>query len=580
MQTSKNAFELFPADQFDAWVDGVRSKIIDGLERQHLPGGSQVRVPELSSKALEAIEAARRDEELTRQAIASSSSLADQMDVVKDTDAIVEVTEEVTTTTVVAEFEEAYNGGYGNAAGLEDPAENLGSEVDYDEEASETGYASEPIARPDLAFQQHVNAYPDDQEFYGEGQEAEDEEAEEEEGEDEIGDEHESSQDNEIEDDEDEFEIVDEDEEGSNRDMMDNERDELESNGDREESREPLADGGRSDDELDEAESRSVDGGSRSADDRLASFGELDEERSQTSAGDLMPRPECPFIEDDEDATAEREIDDIGDAADTRDEDVEAEESDAGGEDEIYSVQDSSDEEARFEADNESGPDEIREHREAGTRVSQLKDDQEDEEEDEVLELDEEDMSEKGSDQEGSMDDAGNDEGRSIEDEEEMQSRKYDRSVVHRLGLIIDHDDFLDLDRFLRARGSCSTRRIGYRYSSAGLTAYHRIRWYLPRYIRGRRDCPGRCQGRRKVCSRRRCVSHRFTSRILLLSHLASADDKDSQQDPEYSADERESIEDIQYADDDNGKPNVSRSSIRQEPDDVMTFNSRNFRSD
>ena len=121
MQTSKNAFELFPADQFDAWVDGVRSKIIDGLERQHLPGGSQVRVPELSSKALEAIEAARRDEELTRQAIASSSSLADRMDVVKDTDGIVEVTEEVTTTTVVAEYEEAYNGGYGNAAGLEDP---------------------------------------------------------------------------------------------------------------------------------------------------------------------------------------------------------------------------------------------------------------------------------------------------------------------------------------------------------------------------------------------------------------------------------------------------------------------------
>lgn len=457
MQTSKNAFELFPADQFDAWVDGVRSKIIDGLERQHLPGGSQVRVPELSSKALEAIEAARRDEELTRQAIASSSSLADQMDVVKDTDAIVEVTEEVTTTTVVAEYEEAYNGDYGNAAGLEDSAEILGSEADYDEEASETGYASEPIARPDLAFQQHANAYHDDREFYGEGEEVEYEEVEGEEGEDEIGDEDEDSQDNEIEDDEDEFEIVDEDEEESNRDNVDNERDELESNGDREESRESLADGGRSDDELDEAESRSVDGGSRSADDRLASFGELDEERSQASAGDLMPRPEWPSMEDDEDVTAEREIDDVGDAADTRDEDVEAEESDAGGEDEIYSVQDSSDEEARSEVDNESGPDESREHREAGTRVSQLKDDQEDEEEDEVLDLDEEDMSEKGSDQEGSMDDAGSDKGRSIDDEEEMQSRKYDRSVVHRLELTIDHDDFLDLDRFLRARGSCST---------------------------------------------------------------------------------------------------------------------------
>ena len=34
---------------------------------------------------------------------------------------------------------------------------------------------------------------------------------------------------------------------------------------------------------------------------------------------------------------------------------------------------------------------------------------------------------------------------------------------------------------------------------------------------------------------------------------LAATDDKDSQQDPEYSADERESAEDVEYGDDDTG---------------------------
>jgi hypothetical protein len=73
MQASGNAYDLFPADQFDAWVDGVRAKIIDGLERQHVPDKHEIRVPELSSQALEAINLARREAEINRQAGPSSS---------------------------------------------------------------------------------------------------------------------------------------------------------------------------------------------------------------------------------------------------------------------------------------------------------------------------------------------------------------------------------------------------------------------------------------------------------------------------------------------------------------------------
>jgi hypothetical protein len=53
-------------------------------------------------------------------------------------------------------------------------------------------------------------------------------------------------------------------------------------------------------------------------------------------------------------------------------------------------------------------------------------------------------------------------------------------------------------------------------------------------------------------------VSRCLESQVLSLSRLSFSDDKDSQQDPDYSADERESIEDIQYGDDDNGKPKAS----------------------
>lgn len=60
MQDQPNAYDLFPADQFDAWVDGLRGRIIQGLEpRPRQPTSQTLQVPELSERARKVVETAK-----------------------------------------------------------------------------------------------------------------------------------------------------------------------------------------------------------------------------------------------------------------------------------------------------------------------------------------------------------------------------------------------------------------------------------------------------------------------------------------------------------------------------------------
>lgn len=358
MQTPKNAFDLFPADQFDAWVDGVRSKIIDGLEHQHMPGGSQVKVPELSSKALEAIETARREEELTRQAIASSSSLSNQLEA-EPMDLTIEMTQEVTTTTTFEEYEEGEPEDEQSEGELGYPAEAAGSEVDDEDEVSEAGYEGQ--SPPRFPVDEPLNeSYDDDEELGSElGDDAEGE-YDEDEAEDDRSRERQSEDEEEQDGSEDEFEIL-----GSDEEIGDQERDELSSNEDGDEasiSRDRQSEGEDDVEDEDDQLGSDIDMGEQLGTQAEVvttnnQFAALAGAPEQSTEDDLL-QPDENAASADEDPAPDTHLpmnavrDVPGDEAIDDDEEMAGPGSDA--EDEVFSVQDSSDEEDGSGADGGS----------------------------------------------------------------------------------------------------------------------------------------------------------------------------------------------------------------------------------
>ena len=410
MQAPKNAFDLFPADQFDAWVEGVRSKIIDGLEHQHMPGGSQVRVPELSSKALGAIEAARREEELTRQAIASSSSLNGQLNAGETEGITYEVKQEVITTTIHTEYDEIFADEQGVPSSSVYPEQATGSEADYDEEADQTGYDAEPMPRQEYPADTN-DSYPENQELVSDyGEDAEGEYDEDDRSQDARSDAKE-------EDSEDDFEIL-----GSDNDMVDNERDELSSD-DEEGDELPISqDEQEQEDSLGEDDELNVDDEANGRLDFRQSI-DLEEGADQAQEGASHSNDLSANAEVDDAADDNRSEDGMGTAS------AEDEEMDGPGsvdEDEVYSIEDSSDEEA---GSDREGSNEL-EARVAGERTAQSAEEEEEgaeeEEEEELEELEGGDdvLSEDASDREQDRDDSEGGREDSVDDQEDLQSRE------------------------------------------------------------------------------------------------------------------------------------------------------------
>ena len=486
MQVTRNAYDLFPADQFDAWIDGVRAKIVDGLEHQHAPDDHEVRVPELSAQALEAIQSARREAENNPQAGPSSSySRADVSESYQ-----LESDGSVANQTMITEVHQTIISKQSGQAPSEqdsDDQDDHYEDDDYDnvehsdadmENGSENpelhgAYPASPLsATGDYLVSQEGERHGSDA-----GGELDEEEEEEEEEEDELG-----------QDDDDEIIMLDDSyEEGSDREMTPNgDRDELESDDDAIGLDEPVVGiehrGATGSPVVQEEPAIASDQWLVDAIESHAAF-----PASDLPSGDLSR--DIPMVASGQDepaaeGEAERsEILSINADADISDEEQsgseDAEEEDESerskpDDDEIISVADSSDEEDhRGSVDQSASPDE-RSLPMATSRQSAS-----DQEEDEGEEGEDEDMDGRQSDT--SNNDQSVVEGDDMEDEESEDELNDNRSrksaYQRRVNVILT---FLRLRSFCRGRQS-PTSRSPPRYPPACDASNRGDGWRLPR---------------------------------------------------------------------------------------------------